>query len=410
MKNINKELLESAVLFVLVLDIFRNQFITNQLVIGIVAVMLGLFMVFSLPIFLKSNLFTRSRFIFLLIIVCVIHGFILSQKIIERRTQGSSYWIHDGVLQTELAVDALAEGKNPYAISYKSVFVGKGYYPEGKETPVVNHYDYSPVMFYATFPFAYSTEHLFNFVDMRFTLVIFLLASAICASFIVKEKILFLIIYLFNPLFLPLMYFGANDSILLFFVVAALVSLINKKYTASTVSLALACGTKIIVLPIVPLYFVYLFLFRKKEMSMKLSRQFIYFLVTSLLIYLPFVIWDFGSLFDDLIAYVFLGGSQNHPVVGYFGLQQLLLAGGLISDSSTFPFYVLLVPVVAVFLIISYKIFRQSLNLGTFCVLYVLFSLILLFFSKVLQTNYLAFLSQVLIFSGFIKVKYSKNT
>lgn len=404
------KLLETALLFVLVLNTFRAFSITNLVVIGIVAFSLAFFIFFSLPNYAKSKVVEKSRFSIFLIVVFVVHGFILSQQIINRRAEGDAYRVHDGVLQTELAVVSLAEGKNPYAISYKSVFVGKGYYPEGKETPVVSHYDYSPVMFYATFPFAYSTEYLFNFVDMRFALVIFLLASAICASFIVKEKILFLIIYLFNPLFLPLTYFGANDSILLFFIVFGFVAVFYKKYTAATVSIALAFGTKLTVAPILPLFFLYLLFLSKKDKSLKLSRQFIYFLVTSLLIYLPFVIWDFGSLFDDLIAYVFLGGSQNHPIVGYFGLQQLLLSTGIISDSTVFPFYVLLLPVAVIFLLFSYKILRDFLNLATFCVLYVLFSLILIFFSKVLQTNYLAYLSQILILSGLVQITTTKRS
>lgn len=405
MDKINTKLLESAILFLLVLDIFRSQFITNLIVLGIVAVALVVFMVFSLPTFAKSTSFGRGRFIFFLIIVFAIHGFILSQKIAEREMQGKAYWVHDGVLQTEFAASALENGQNPYAISYRRVLVGQGYNVEGKEAPVVAHYDYSPVMFLVNLPIFNFTEGLFNIVDMRISLVIFLFLAAFVGAYVVGEKILFLTLFLLNPIFLPLMYFGANDSILLFFVLAAFVSLIFKKYIASTVLFALACGTKIIVLPIVPLYFVYLFWVGKRDKSLNLSRQFIYFLLASAVIYLPFIIWDFYAIYDDLIAYVFLGGGQNHPIVGYFGLQQMLFFGGLISESSTFPYYIFLVPVAAVFLIVSFKILRNSLNLATLCVLYVLFSLALLFFSKVLQTNYLAFLSQILIFSGFVKLK-----
>ena len=397
MKNINILILESSLLFILVVTLFRSQFIENRIVILLTAILILVFILLSFfPV--KSLHFKNIRFFLLISILIIIQGYMLIKSVGDRRVEQGS--VHDGIILTEASYRALIKLQNPYSVNFGDVLNREKYFGD---VPLwaVFHYPYSPMMFLVNMPLFYATDKLFGLVDMRITLVVFLFLTALIGALMVQGKILFLIIFLLNPLFIPLLFYGANDIIILFFFFLLLYFLKIRRETLATITLGLATGTKLLISPLVPLYFLYIFLTRKGKTRSPI-KQIGIFLLVNLAIYLPFFIWSRHDLMDDLLSPWFGKGVYTHPIAGFLGVGQILNRLGLISSDASFPFFIFVVPFNAIFLVISFKILKKSLNIQTFSIIFVFNLLLILAFSRIVQTYYLAFISQILLFSAFL--------
>ena len=400
--NVRKELFESILLLILLINFFRLNPSPSQNLIILTAVFFGSFFLFSILDFLKISKLPQIRFILFLVLVIVLFSFSLKDKVVLRLNSENPI-IHDGTVQIEVATKKLLKGENPYSINYQDVFWQGKYYQNGKPHPVVTHFAYSPLMFLFNIPFFTLTNYFFNFVDFRITLFFCFLIAALVGLAVVHEKLLFLIFFLLNPIFLQDVFFGANDVILLMFFFLCLAFLYGGKILASTAMLSLATSTKITILPFVPLYFLYLFLKSPNHKFRILFLNVSIFIIINLIIYLPFIFLDSKSLFDDLFSYVLLGGNQAHPIAGWVGVGQWLVLNNIISENSRFPFYLFQIALTLIFLVFSYKFLLKNTKIFLVCILFVFLSFINLMFSRVVQTNYLAFLSEVLLLAGFIK-------
>src|SRR3989344_5215682 len=338
MKNINILILESSLLFILVVTLFRSQFIENRIVILLTAILILVFILLSFfPV--KSSHFKNIRFFLLISILIIIQGYMLIKSVGDRRVgQGS---VHDGVIVTEVSYRALISGVNPYSVNFGDDLNREQYFDDVPSYAAV-HFPYSPMMLFANVPIFWLTDNLADFIDMRITLVIFLFLTAMVGALMVQEKILFLIIFLFNPLFVPLLFYGANDVVILFFFFLLLYFLKIRRETLATISLGLATGAKLLILPLAPLYFLYLFMLTNKVDRFRfLFKQFLLFTLVNLIVYLPFFIWNSHDLLDDLVFSWIGSGAKSHPIAGFLGVPQILSRIGLISTDSSFPFFVL---------------------------------------------------------------------
>ena len=400
MKNINILILESSLLFILVVTLFRSQFIENRIVILLTAILILVFIPLSFfPV--KSLHFKNIRFFLLISILIIIQGYMLIKSVGDRRVgQGS---VHDGVIVTEVSYRALMSGVNPYSVNFGDDLNREKYFGSVPSYAAV-HFPYSPMMLFANMPIFWLSDNLAGFIDMRITLVIFFFLTAFIGTLMVREKTLFLIIFLLNPLFVPLLYYGANDIVILFFFFLQLCFLYFKKQSLATVMLALATGTKLLILPLVPLYFLYLFMLTDKVDRFRfLFKQFLLFTLVNLIVYLPFFIWNSHDLLEDLIFPWIGNGTLSHPIAGFLGVPQIFSRLGLISVDSSFPFIIFLFPLWALFLIFAFIILKKTRNISTLCGLYVINFILCLAFSRLLQTYYLAFISQILLLSAFSK-------
>lgn len=386
---------EASLLFILVLYTFRTYFVINQFLMAFVALML---IVFSWMAILKSNsknrYFEKIQIISLSLIVVVIFGYVTGLNFVNRK-KGTEQIIHDGLLQTEYASVKLLEGMNPYSISYKEVFRDERYY-SGGEHPFLSHYIYSPLMVVLNVPFAFFTERL-GVVDLRLSLLFFFLLAGFVGSTLVKDKILFLTVFFFNPLFVPMLFFGSNDIILIFFLFLTAFFIQKRKIPAATFMLAVSFGIKLLVLPLLPLYFLWIYLWGGEKSFF--AKQIFLFLVVSFLIYLPFILWNFKDLIDDIVVYSFALNS-TYRVEGYVGIPQFLLKLKLISAYSNFPNAVFQIPIMLIFLFKAYGFLKKSYQLNVLFFLYAVFFLLTFSFSRLVQPNYLGFISQIMLFSG----------
>ncbi|MBI2327825.1 hypothetical protein HYU92_05910 [Candidatus Curtissbacteria bacterium] len=395
---IKPEILEASLLLILLVDILRSNFLTSFGLILILAALLFIFLGLTFWQYLSKKQFFGIRFLVVAIILAILYVFLLKWHIDLRQNQ-ADYSLHDGAVLTEAATEAILARENPYEINYRGAFTNVFNKPV---EVVYDHYMYSPVTFLINIPFKIIFSNFLNFYDFRITLVIFLLLSAAIAVFLVEQKILFLIIFSLNPIFLQSTFYGANEILILFWILATIVFFKFKKLELSVVMLALGTGTKLLIVPFVLLYFVYLLiLFKNRNNLFEYFKLVIIYLVVCLLIYLPFLLWNFPSFVDDVIFFHLKGGGELHFIAGFLGIPQILSRLGLISVFSAFPFYLLQGAIAIGFLVVAHKIFKKSLNITTFSFLLVFYFSLIFLFSRILQTSYIAFLSELLILASF---------
>ncbi len=406
----NQKIFEASLLFILVFQTIKSNLITNLLVLALIAIFIVFFVIFSLPK-IEFPYINKLRLYCFLAIVLVIFTSLLSNFFVSRTLDYGKSQLNDGMIMTEFATKALLSGKNPYAISYLEV-VQKEKTPAGKldyEREELKHFIYSPVTFFVSAPFFLLSENIFHSFDLRIVLLFFFFSAAVVGSFIVKDKILFLMLFVFNPVFLNSMLQGAVDIIPLTFLYLCICFLLKGQVTRATILLAIACGTKLTVTPFVPVYFLFLYLGFKKDWGFKkILIQLVYFVVASLVIYLPFLFWDPQSMFKNLVLYQISGGSVGRPIAGFLGIAQILTAAGLIRQDSNFPFYLLFIPVFVVGLKIIFNFLKLAVDVRALVISYVGIFFVFLAFSRIVQTDYLAYVSQFLVLSAFIEHKKQK--
>lgn len=391
----NIRLLEASLLLVLLLNFLRVNLVVNPIVLLILALLYISFLILSVD-FLAIKSAVKYRIFLFWLIVAIAFSFVIFRT-------DSRLGVHDGAALTKTATSAFMTGQNPYEVSFKNAFEAIDAKPLGV---VYNHYMYSPLMFISNIPANFIFSGWYKGNEFLITISIFFIFSSVVASLMVREKMLFLILFLLNPVFVPLTFYGANEAIILFFIIACIVALSYKKITLATILLALALGTKLLAAPFVPLYFIHLWTktgkLKIKDRNRQLTKQIGIFTVVSLVIYYPFFIWGPDELIGDVIFYHLRGGTESHVIAGFLGVPGVLNNIGLISSNSTFPFYVFQLIIALVALPFFKGILKRSFSVSMLCVAYFFYFSLLLLFSRIIQTSYIAFLSQILLFAVFV--------
>lgn len=405
MKGIKLHILEPTLLLVLTLDCLKSFQISNQGVILVVASLLLVYFLISF-VLVNDHKFENIRFGFLVFFIMVVYAFLLVFKVNSRLVSVRTQDIHDGVIMTEASYLAIVSGVNPYSVNLSPVLTKEKYGKEVSLRPTI-HYPYSPMMIIASAPFFVLSENTLGFIDMRVVLVVFFFLASFVASKMVNKKTLFLLLFALNPLFVPLLFYGANDVIVLFLFFVLVHFLRVKKITFASLILGLIIGTKLLFLPFVPVYFLYLLIGLGKR-GQDLVKQVSIFLLISCVIYLPFMLWNSPDAFNALFSPWFGGGVEAYPIAGFVGVAQILHGLGFVSQSSTFPFLIFALPVEMIFLYFAQKSLKKSPGLDTFILLCVLSLIIILAFSRIVQTYYIAFVSEILLFASFARTDLTK--
>lgn len=408
---VNAGLIEITLLFVLLLNVFKAFSYANQILIFFVGILFLIYVFLTIFTGFAPRLSLALKVSVFLLIIILLYGSMLKSSIASRITFGELVKLHDSARQTEYASSQFLLFRNPYEISYETIFKGDEYIAFGKPHPVVSHYVYSPLSFLIPIPVSELTKFLYGFIDIRLSLALFLLLTAIAGIYFVKEKTMFLTLFLLNPLFVGEIFWATNDVFVLFFLVLCVGMIYFKRFTLASIFLSLGFATKLTIVPFIPLYFLYLYIFTQKQKIRKSQflKQIVVFMACSLLIYGPFLFWDAGALIEDLIIYPLGGGIESYPIHGIIGIPQLLVSKGIISPWSMFPFYLFSIISVVLFLFISLKVLILRLEVWMLCLLYVIFFIFIFSISKIFQPNYLYFLSQVLVFASFLSNEKTKR-
>lgn len=228
-------------------------------------------------------------------------------KTAGRLRLGPTRMVLDAVLQVEVAAGMLGEGRNPYRENYAGTDLERWH--EGRDRFPLRHLVYPPVPLLVTWPLQAVCRTVFGAYDSRFLLLpAWIAAAALCARawrgnpwrpFLLTAAFL-------NPLILSDLHVGRWDTlILLLWVLAALAWSRGRRIPAAITFGAMA-GVKLTLLA--GGVFALLAVAREKR---ALPRWAAAWLGAFFLPLLPFLAWDAGALWEDLVAAPL--GLGGHP-------------------------------------------------------------------------------------------------
>ncbi|MGB2774585.1 MAG: hypothetical protein WBF31_19910, partial [Anaerolineae bacterium] len=327
---------------------------------------------------------------------------------------------HDGgVIQTEATIQFFLDGRNPYQAYYTQTPMAEWGFNEYRTA--LYHYPYLPWTFVFSAPWYLLSQALLGWYDQRFVyLLLFLLMLALTPGLARRGEagdsphagspaLALTALLALNPIMANDILFGQNDSFVLFWLLLALWFWRRANsapalgwlspHTLSAVCFGLACASKPTAWFLAPFYA--LLLLRSGLAGRRLAWRgqltgLIWRLLPSVLVFavlvLPYALWDFDALLDDVWRWSNGTASQAYQIWGW-GASNFVLALGLVRDRFAYwPFWIpqLLLAGPALVWLLRRQWLDNSLAGAAWR--YGLFLFLFLLVSRFLNENYLGFI------------------
>lgn len=397
--------LDTILLFILIIPFVMGHrispFETQYWFFGIIFFGCFVNVYLDLNVRMKKKHETSKNIVLWLLVVMVI-GSSFYAAINKRHKTHPIYQVHDIILQQEVALRYLLDGKNPYYEKYFGTFMEQWPYHDKDTNPALYHFVMQPFYLLFTLPFYYISNHTIGYFDGRIPLVLLFFVLLIGAYAIVREpekKRLFVILIAFNPAILPYTLEGRSDVFMYTFLFMGFYLVQNEKYLLSGIPIALAFATKQSSWPFLPFYVLYL-LWTLKNVK-KTIITLIPFCIIFLSIVLPFYLWDSRAFIDSTIGFINGTVKHSYPISGY-GLGAVLLEFNIIKDKTAFyPFHFWQLFIgIPVFLVLV-KYLKKNMHVNVLILVYGIFLFVYWYFSRYFNNSHLAYISMVLTTSYF---------
>jgi len=350
-----------------------------------------------------------AKLVILVALIFLISISVIASGVYFRRNNYEISFTHDGLIQTEVAIQYIIDGKNPYTENFFNTPMARLPYSQMATdygatfvNPALYHIIYLPYYLFFSIPFYLLSNLMLGWYDQRFVHIIIYLLSAVviyCLPNAKSKKLFYLVFFAFNPLFLINFTGGNNDIFVFFWIILALFFMKKEKVELSSLSLGLAVVSKHFAWPLVPFYFIYFFLQQKKlpimlNIKLLVNRTKLFWLPIIVFI-VPFLVWDANSFIDDIFKYANGTSAISYPINGA-GISTFLLLTGII-DSATdyFPFWMLQGIVCLPLFYFLVKKQSENNNLSQVIFNYGLLLFAFIFFSRFFHWNYIGYLSLV---------------
>jgi hypothetical protein len=331
-------------------------------------------------------------------------------SVLLRHVTGPASFSHDGgVIQTEETIKYLLSGKNPYVEDYVDTPMAEW----GIEyRTALYHYPYLPWTFLFSAPFYLLSQAAMGWYDQRFVYLLLFIATLFLAPRMVKDRnqrLCLVMVLGLNPIMGSDVIFGQNDMFVLAWVVFSVYLLLKGQLFWSLVMLALACASKPTAWFLVPFYLLYLIRpggistsAELKQRSLSLLREMVPFLLVIALLVLPFALWNFNALFDDVWRWSSGTAEVPYQITGW-GLANFVLALGLVqSRLDYFPFWVLeLLVCLPLFLFLLWRQSKRN-SISSMLYHYAFLTLVFFYLSRFMNENYLGYILAILGLAFFI--------
>ncbi|MBI3914005.1 MAG: hypothetical protein HY327_07445 [Chloroflexi bacterium] len=325
-------------------------------------------------------------------------------EIILRRGSAPFDHIHDGALQSEVAMQFLLAGQIPFGQNYAATTLGQ--WQHHVIDPAINfelqHYLYLPATFLLPIPVYLLTQNLFGWFDIRIISIIafallWMLLPQMTSSW--DDKLGLLIAFGLNPLFVPFFIEGRNDISVLLWLVSSFLTMQRGRTKLSAALFALACVTKATAWLVAPFYLTHLWLISAAKRKIFFQSALVFGVVFTVVI-LPFAIWNMRSLAGDVLV---LGEGASTKYVWGYGISMILLTLGLLPDRLTaFPFWALQFVFGLLTMIVSLRYQARRPFVRTLITASAAFTFVIFFFSRNLIDNYLGFALSLALIAYFI--------
>jgi len=314
---------------------------------------------------------------------------------------GPTRLIGDGALQAQLATTLVLRGVDPYGADYEALGLGRTPWGEPFPNPALHHMVLWPGQFLIPLPLQAGVEHLLGWWDER---VLFLLAAAAIALVIARlvpgpAGILAGAGFFVVPLHSLVAVLGDTDLPMVALLLGSLLAAHRRRLVLMVVLLGLAVATKQHGLVAAP--FVLAWAGGRGVPPRRLALAGAGAAGTTLLVLLPFVLWDAGAFVADTILFVSAGGPDSYPINGY-GLSTALLHAGVIHDPrDAFPFAPIEAAVAATLWLVGWRWLHRHRNVGDVLVFAGLSLLLVLYVSRYFHESHLV-LGLDLMAAGFL--------
>ena len=328
-------------------------------------------------------------------------------NILLRHEDGPETFAHDGLIQTEIAITYLLEGKNPYSEDYTDTPMAAfpGNEPPFTDAPLY-HNAYLPFLFFSGMPLYWLSQLTLGWYDQRFLYLLAMFGLMLLLPMLVdklRQRLALLLAVGLNYLFTFYLADGRNDIMILFWLVLTAVFLSKNRITLSALALGLALVTKHQAWFFLPFYLLYLL---PKPMQLadlkRLLKQLWPLAAVVLLVIGPFLLWDLPAFIDDTVTYISGSGPDSFPIKGW-GFSTLLLTLGVIPHPEAafpFAFFELLFGLPVLYLTLRRQ--WQENTLAMAWLGYAFFGFTFQFFSRFFSDNYFVFLIQIIVIALFM--------
>ncbi|MBU3965152.1 hypothetical protein KJ695_02430 [Patescibacteria group bacterium] len=338
--------------------------------------------------------------------------------VISQRHHTKPYlYVHDGVIQVEEAIKFLLEGKNPYTENYFETPLKNwgGLAELNGVNPALYHLTYLPFNIIFSIPFFMASNLLLGWFDERFVYIFsFLLVIGAILKWPNKSswaKLIFTILIVVNPFFQIYFIEGRNDIFVFSWIFLSIYFLNSGKINYSALTLAFAVTSKQTAWFLLPFYFCHLYYnepvnFNFLEKVKDILKKTKLFFITTAIIIVPFLLWDFRSFIDDIIKYSSGTATNSYPISAEsmkFGFQHLILRLGLVkSPFDYWPFWIPQFIFGLPLLYILLKMQKKNNSLGQIIFNYFLLLLTFWSFSRFFNNNYIGVLIILFAFAIFL--------
>jgi hypothetical protein len=347
------------------------------------------------------------------LVVAIVAVLVFGQTVLFiglRHIAGPASYTHDGgVIQTEVTIEYLLAGVNPYVADYVNTPMADW----GTEyRTALYHYPYLPWTFIFSAPFYVLSRAALGWYDQRFVYLALFALTLVVAHRLAREpraRLGVVMLVGLNPILASDVIFGQNDSFVLFWIVLALWLLRLAEngrrpglYALATAAFGLACASKPTAWFLAPFWLLYLV---RNEWGATghginrwiglLVRRAWPLAVVMIVVVGPWLVWDATAMLDDVWRWSAGTADRPYQIRGW-GLSNFVLAFGLVPDRLAYwPFWVPEVVVAAPLLAIL--LWRQTRRNAMSAMLYHYAVLLLAFFyvSRFLNENYLGYLLAV---------------
>ena len=346
-----------------------------------------------------------------------------------RQQSGPASYSHDGgVIQTEVTIDLLLQGRNPYVENYLDTPMAE--WGKSEFRTALYHYPYLPWTFLFSAPFKVLAFAILGWYDQRLVyLLLFILTLLLLPGLALERmsKLLLVMLIGLNPMMGSDLIFGQNDSFVLAWIVLSLwlwsrslrPGAARGWALGSAAVFGLACASKPTAWFLAPFYLLVLAgnVPASEGSTIEVSRWSRLFgrlgrawrvgwpmLATAAIVMGPYVIWNPSAMYDDVWAWSNGTSTTAYQIWGW-GASNLVLAFGWVS--SRFAYWPFWIPEVLVCLPLLVALLWRQIHENTMARAlwgYGIFVLAFFFFSRFLNENYLGYVLSFLALGTLIGV------
>lgn len=405
--------LSSVVLAALLVPVIMTYQIfpgdTNFIQFGLI--FLGLILNFVIDaLSLPEKKYYFYKYVLLSILIGLSIGGAFVSAIIVRHKVSPLFQIHDIILQLEAAIHFFTRGINPYAATYFGTPMELWHYADNAVNPALYHFVMQPFYLLFSLPFYLIANRTVGYFDGRMPLFFLFFTLLILCFKLIKDKekrLLFVTFMAFNPAMFLYTLEGRSDIFMFTFFFAGLFLLFKKRYSLAGILIALSFVVKQSIWPFLPLYIGYLY-FVSKSTFLTIKRLALFF-ITSLIIVLPFFLWNPKAFIDSTVLYLSGNTLHSYPISGY-GFGVLLHQLGYIRDlDSQYPFIIWQVVIIIPLLISLLIILKKNTNIKMLIFTYGVLSFVYWYFSRYFNNSHVGYLTMVF-FTAYFWPEEKKET